>query len=89
MWTKEQRAEAFKSYRIEVIDGKTYAVVTCDFGRRRGEVHVQDMYQRLASDKDAPRKLWYGTTIAADNRFNERQKRIDEARAFRDRSGQP
>ena len=92
MWTKEQRLEAYKNYRIETIGQKTYAVVTLDYGRTKIEVHVQDMYQRLASDKDVTGKLWHGTTIAADNRFDERQKRIQALREFRERqerSGQP
>lgn len=33
------------------------------------------MYQRLASEADAPRRYWHGTTIAADHRFEERQRR--------------
>lgn len=83
MISKETRRAAFESYAVEVIDGKTYAVVTCDFGRR-GEIRIETLYQRLTTAEDKPRKMWWGTTLAADRRFEERQRRLEELRAFRD-----
>jgi hypothetical protein len=81
--SKEDRIAAFKNYVVEVIDGKTYAVVECAFGRKAGEVHVQKVYQRLGDAKDPPKKTWWGTTLAADHRFAETQTRLEELRTFR------
>ena len=87
MMTKEERIAAYKNHRIEVIDGRTYAVVTVDFGRSRRESHVQDMYQRLSAAGDTPRKLWHGTTLAADRRYEEREARLRQLREFRETQG--
>ena len=65
--TKEERRAAFENYRVEIVDGRIYAVVTVDFGRKRGEIHLQDMYQRLLSEKDPVRKYWHGTMLGADH----------------------
>lgn len=83
MISKEDRIATFTNYVVEVIDGKTYAVVECDFGRKANEIHVQKVYQRLGDAKDAPKKTWWGTTLAADRRFAETQTRLEELRAFR------
>ena len=83
MISKEDRLAAFKNFVVEVIDGKTYAVVECDFGRKVSEIHIQKVYQRLSDAKDLPKKTWWGTTQAADHRFMETQKRLEELHTFR------
>ena len=78
--TKEERRAAFKNHRVEIIDGRIYAVVTIDFGRKQNEIHFQDMYQRLNSATDTVRKYWHGTTLAADHKHDERETRIKRLR---------
>ena len=78
--TKEERLAAFKNYRVEIMEGRIYAVVAIDFGRKPHEIHFQDMYQRLTSATDTTiRKYWYGTTLAADHKHDEREARMKMA----------
>jgi hypothetical protein len=46
------------------------------------EIHVQKVYQRLGDAKELPKKMWWGTTLAADRRFLEAQKLREELIAF-------
>jgi len=80
--TKEERIAAFKDRRVEIIDGRIYAVVTVDFGRTPNETHVQDMYQRLSSETDTIRGYWHGTTLAADHKHDEREALMARLREF-------
>ena len=84
--TKEERLAAFKNYRVKIIDGRIYAVVTIDFGRAPNEIHIQDMYQRLTSEKDTIRGYWYGKMLAADHKHAEREARMKMLREFRGRA---
>ena len=85
MWTKEQRVAAFKNPQVVREGDKIYLAVTADFGRRPNEMLVQTMYQRIRKEGDVPRKLWHGTTIAADHKFEEREAFLARVREVAER----
>lgn len=66
------------TYSIIEEDGKLYAFRIWHF---RGQAH--ELFQRLETRESQPRKMWYGTKIAADHQAAKAAAFRAELAAFR------